>query len=272
MATRPRSWNSGTDTPIHSRSRSPERSVKGLPLSCTRAPGACPATSKRAPGRNQTTGRGACPVAVAANRSAQRRQAAMSSISRIRPDWTAAACHASPGRSPLRRLLGARPRLPVATAESRGQKSGTARPCSSTPESRRMDRVSSVVPRCAKALLGGAGLATLRVNPSPASHCDRIEGRLLVLALPRPGSRPAGRYRHLAAAGLAAAATGHQPARCAVRRRDPGHGLHRSRPRPGNRTSRRCDAGSRPSWPGARPACRASRTLSWPRPLPCTTA
>lgn len=48
-----------------------------------------------------------------------------------------------------------------------------------------MYRVSSFVPRFAKALLGGAGLATLWVNLSPASYYDMIEGRILDLDLPR---------------------------------------------------------------------------------------
>ena len=48
-----------------------------------------------------------------------------------------------------------------------------------------MYRVSSFVPRFAKALLGGAGLATLWVNLSPASYYDMVEGRILDLDLPR---------------------------------------------------------------------------------------
>lgn len=47
-----------------------------------------------------------------------------------------------------------------------------------------MYRVSSFVPRYGKALLGGAGLATLWVNLAPASYYDMIEGRLLDLTLP----------------------------------------------------------------------------------------
>ena len=47
-----------------------------------------------------------------------------------------------------------------------------------------MYRVSSFVPRFAKALLGGAGLATLWVNLSPASYYDSIEKRLIDLNLP----------------------------------------------------------------------------------------
>ncbi len=47
-----------------------------------------------------------------------------------------------------------------------------------------MYRVSSFVPRFAKALLGGAGLATLWVNLSPASYYNMIEGRVLDLDLP----------------------------------------------------------------------------------------
>jgi NhaA family Na+:H+ antiporter len=47
-----------------------------------------------------------------------------------------------------------------------------------------MYRVSSFVPRFAKALLGGAGLATLWVNLSPASYYDMVERRLLDLDLP----------------------------------------------------------------------------------------
>ena len=39
-------------------SRSPERSSKGTPDSCTRMPGACPTIRIRATGRNQTTGLG----------------------------------------------------------------------------------------------------------------------------------------------------------------------------------------------------------------------
>ena len=46
-----------------------------------------------------------------------------------------------------------------------------------------MYRVSSFVPRFAKALLGGAALATLWVNLSPASYYDAIEWRLLDLSL-----------------------------------------------------------------------------------------
>jgi NhaA family Na+:H+ antiporter len=48
-----------------------------------------------------------------------------------------------------------------------------------------MYRVSSFVPRFGKALLGGAGLATLWVNLAPASYYDMIEGRLLDLTLPQ---------------------------------------------------------------------------------------
>lgn len=47
-----------------------------------------------------------------------------------------------------------------------------------------MYRVSSFVPRFAKALLLGAGLATLWVNLAPASYYDGIEHRLLDLDLP----------------------------------------------------------------------------------------
>lgn len=47
-----------------------------------------------------------------------------------------------------------------------------------------MYRVSSFVPRFAKALLGGAALATVWVNLSPASYYDSIEWRLVDLALP----------------------------------------------------------------------------------------
>lgn len=47
-----------------------------------------------------------------------------------------------------------------------------------------MYRVSSFVPRFAKALLGGAGLATLWVNLAPTNYYDMIEGRLLDLDLP----------------------------------------------------------------------------------------
>jgi NhaA family Na+:H+ antiporter len=47
-----------------------------------------------------------------------------------------------------------------------------------------MYRVSSFVPRFAKALLGGAGLATLWVNLAPASYYDSIERRLFDLDLP----------------------------------------------------------------------------------------
>ncbi|MGL4237839.1 Na+/H+ antiporter NhaA [Tabrizicola sp.] len=47
-----------------------------------------------------------------------------------------------------------------------------------------MYRVSSFVPRFAQALLGGAGLATLWVNLSPATYYDTIEWRLLDLDLP----------------------------------------------------------------------------------------
>ena len=67
-----------SSTPIHSRSRLPEASQKGLLALCTRIPGAWLAISTRAPGRNQTTGLGVWRVAVPAKRSAQRRQAAMS--------------------------------------------------------------------------------------------------------------------------------------------------------------------------------------------------
>ena len=47
-----------------------------------------------------------------------------------------------------------------------------------------MYRVSSFVPRFAKALLGGAVIATAWVNLFPASYYDSIEWRLLDLALP----------------------------------------------------------------------------------------
>ncbi|MBS3981879.1 MAG: Na+/H+ antiporter NhaA [Rhodobacteraceae bacterium] len=47
-----------------------------------------------------------------------------------------------------------------------------------------MYRVSSSVPRFAKALIGGAALATLWVNLTPASYYDSIEFRLLDLTLP----------------------------------------------------------------------------------------
>ena len=47
-----------------------------------------------------------------------------------------------------------------------------------------MYRVSSFVPRFARALLGGAALATLWVNLSPATYYDGIEWRLLDLDLP----------------------------------------------------------------------------------------
>ena len=47
-----------------------------------------------------------------------------------------------------------------------------------------MYRGSSFVPRFAKALLGGAGLATAWVNLSPASYYDMVERRLLDLDLP----------------------------------------------------------------------------------------
>jgi NhaA family Na+:H+ antiporter len=47
-----------------------------------------------------------------------------------------------------------------------------------------MYRVSSFVPRFAKALLGGAGVATLWENISPASYYDSIERRLVELDLP----------------------------------------------------------------------------------------
>ncbi|MBA4323967.1 MAG: sodium:proton antiporter [Rhodobacter sp.] len=47
-----------------------------------------------------------------------------------------------------------------------------------------MYRVSSSVPRFAKALIGGAALATLWVNLAPASYYDSIEFRLLDLTLP----------------------------------------------------------------------------------------
>lgn len=48
-----------------------------------------------------------------------------------------------------------------------------------------MYRVSSFLPRYAKALLGGAGLATVWVNLAPASYYDMVEGRLLDLTLPQ---------------------------------------------------------------------------------------
>ncbi len=48
-----------------------------------------------------------------------------------------------------------------------------------------MYRVSNFLPRFAKALLGGAGLATLWVNLAPASYYDMVEARLLDLDLPR---------------------------------------------------------------------------------------
>lgn len=47
-----------------------------------------------------------------------------------------------------------------------------------------MYRVASFVPRFAKALLGGAVLATVWVNLSPASYYDSVEWRLLDLDLP----------------------------------------------------------------------------------------
>jgi Na+:H+ antiporter, NhaA family len=47
-----------------------------------------------------------------------------------------------------------------------------------------MYRVSSFVPRFAKALLGGAALATVWVNLAPASYYDSIEFRFLDLDLP----------------------------------------------------------------------------------------
>lgn len=47
-----------------------------------------------------------------------------------------------------------------------------------------MYRVSSSVPRFARALLGGAGLATLWVNLSPASYYDSVEWRIADLDLP----------------------------------------------------------------------------------------
>lgn len=47
-----------------------------------------------------------------------------------------------------------------------------------------MYRVSSSVPRFAKALICGAALATLWVNLAPASYYDSIEFRLLDLTLP----------------------------------------------------------------------------------------
>lgn len=49
---------------------------------------------------------------------------------------------------------------------------------------RQMYRVASFVPRFAKALLGGAVLATVWVNLSPASYYDTVEWRLLDLDLP----------------------------------------------------------------------------------------
>jgi NhaA family Na+:H+ antiporter len=52
------------------------------------------------------------------------------------------------------------------------------------PESRSMYRVSNFLPRYAKALLGGAGVATVWVNLSPASYYDMIEHRILDLTLP----------------------------------------------------------------------------------------
>lgn len=48
-----------------------------------------------------------------------------------------------------------------------------------------MYRVSSFLPRYAKALLGGAGLATVWVNLAPASYYDMVEDRLLDLTLPQ---------------------------------------------------------------------------------------
>lgn len=53
-----------------------------------------------------------------------------------------------------------------------------------TLPSARMYRVSSFVPRFAKALIGGAVLATVWVNLAPASYYDSIEWRLLDLSLP----------------------------------------------------------------------------------------
>ncbi len=47
-----------------------------------------------------------------------------------------------------------------------------------------MYRVSSFVPRFAKAIIGGVALATLWVNLAPASYYDSIEWRLLDLAFP----------------------------------------------------------------------------------------
>jgi NhaA family Na+:H+ antiporter len=47
-----------------------------------------------------------------------------------------------------------------------------------------MYRVSSFMPRFAKALIGGAALATLWVNLAPASYYDAIEYRLVDLSLP----------------------------------------------------------------------------------------
>ena len=47
-----------------------------------------------------------------------------------------------------------------------------------------MYRVSSFVPRFAKALLGGAALATVWVNLAPASYYDMVERRLFDLDLP----------------------------------------------------------------------------------------
>jgi Na+:H+ antiporter, NhaA family len=47
-----------------------------------------------------------------------------------------------------------------------------------------MYRASSFVPRFAKALLGGAFLATVWVNLDPASYYDSVEWRLLDLELP----------------------------------------------------------------------------------------
>src|SRR6266853_76494 len=43
----------------HSRRRSPDGSFHGMPLSCTRRPGACPTTSTRAVGHARSTGFGA---------------------------------------------------------------------------------------------------------------------------------------------------------------------------------------------------------------------
>src|SRR5712672_3137899 len=43
----------------HSRRRSPDGSFQGMPLSCTRRPGACPTTSTRAVGHARSTGFGA---------------------------------------------------------------------------------------------------------------------------------------------------------------------------------------------------------------------